>query len=75
MINSDQSRRSTAATGDEIGKVFVALAGDLRRCLVCDDIFTRTGAAEHATIPCNIVAAPAFLRCSHPHVFSSCASG
>lgn len=35
-----------------IGKIFVALGQDMRRCLICDGIFTRQGAAEHADAVC-----------------------
>jgi hypothetical protein len=41
------------ARNDEvIGKIFVALSQDMRRCLICDGVFTRQGAAEHAVTPC-----------------------
>ena len=34
-----------------VGKVFVVV-GSMRRCLICDGMFTPTQAANHATIPC-----------------------
>jgi hypothetical protein len=30
--------------------VFVALRQDMRECLICDAVFTRQGAAEHADV-------------------------
>jgi hypothetical protein len=32
--------------------VFVALRDNMRRCLVCERVFTRQAAAEHALTPC-----------------------
>lgn len=40
------------ASADHVGKVFVAFAQGMRRCLICDDVFTPRGAAEHAEIVC-----------------------
>jgi hypothetical protein len=36
-----------------IGKIFVALGEDMRRCLICDSVFTTLGAATHAGAPCD----------------------
>lgn len=35
-----------------VGKVFVVVGGK-RQCLVCDGLFTRQGAAVHATSLCH----------------------
>ena len=49
----DSCDRSVAATSiDQIGKVFVAVGRDLRKCLICDSVFTRQGAGEHANVAC-----------------------
>ncbi len=40
---------------DQIGKVFIALPDGMRRCLVCDGVFTRQYASKHATVPCWVV--------------------
>jgi len=34
-----------------VGKVFVVVGGK-RKCLICDDVFTPTQAANHATTMC-----------------------
>ena len=34
-----------------VGKVFVVVGG-VRRCLICDGMFTPKHASEHATTPC-----------------------
>jgi hypothetical protein len=34
-----------------VGKVFVVVRG-MRRCLICNSLFTRKGAGEHAGIAC-----------------------
>jgi len=36
---------------ETVGKVFVVVR-DMRRCLICDRIFTASEAAKHATEPC-----------------------
>jgi hypothetical protein len=36
-----------------IGKIFVALSQDMRRCLICDGVFTKQGAAEHVRVLCT----------------------
>ena len=42
-----------SAFSEQVGKVFLALAKDLRQCLVCDALFTREAAAKHAiTLRC-----------------------
>jgi hypothetical protein len=42
MTTGDQFSRGAAGTcADLIGKVFVALAEGIRKCLICDEVFTR----------------------------------
>ena len=54
MTTGDQFSRGAAGTStDRVGKVFVALAHDMRKCLICDGVFTRQGAAEHAGVVCH----------------------
>jgi hypothetical protein len=50
MTTNDQSRRT-----DQIGKIFVTLSQDMRQCLICDSVFTKQGAAEHADVYCRPV--------------------
>jgi len=41
-------------TNDEVvGKVFIAVSQDVRRCLICESLFTRKGAALHARTICH----------------------
>ena len=42
----------TFAHGDRIGKVFLVINQDLRQCLICDGVFPREAAAEHAGTVC-----------------------
>jgi hypothetical protein len=37
---------------DNVGKAFRVLNENLRLCLICDKVFTRQGAAEHAKSVC-----------------------
>ena len=36
---------------DTVGKVFM-VDGEFRRCLVCDDLFTREASREHSAATC-----------------------
>ena len=37
---------------DNVGKAFRVLNENLRLCLICDEVFTRQGAGEHAKRVC-----------------------
>ena len=50
----EQTRRETRSPGsDRIGKVFIVVGQDVRKCLICDQLFTRRAASEHATAACQ----------------------
>jgi hypothetical protein len=54
MTSNNQGNRHEAITNaDVVGKVFVAVSKDMRRCLVCDRVFTTQCAAEHAGVACR----------------------
>jgi len=40
------------ASNDSVGKAFRVLDDNLRLCLICDEVFTAQGAAEHANVVC-----------------------
>ena len=48
----DEIQTVVFASPDTIGKVFCVLDETMRRCLICDEAFTRQGAAEHAKRVC-----------------------
>jgi hypothetical protein len=53
MTADEKTRRDGGSTRtDQIGKVFIVVGQDVRRCLVCEQLFTRRASAEHATVPC-----------------------
>jgi len=53
MTVSEKTERGTdSIRTDQIGKVFIALSQDMRECLICDGVFTRRGASEHAKVVC-----------------------
>jgi len=53
MAANDKSERGAGcARTDQIGKVFVVVGQRVRKCLVCEQFFTRRAASEHATVPC-----------------------
>ena len=41
------------ASTDNVGKAFRVLNENLRLCLICEEVFTRQGAAEHADGACH----------------------
>ena len=50
----EQTRCETPLPGsDRIGKVFIVVGQDVRKCLICDQLFTRRAASEHATAACQ----------------------
>jgi len=51
----DDIQRTVFASTDNIGKVFGVLNENLRLCLICDEVFTRQGAAEHENVACSPV--------------------
>ena len=53
MTANDQTERGAGCTRtDQVGKVFIVVGQRMRKCLVCDQFFTRRTASEHATVPC-----------------------
>jgi len=40
---------------ERIGKVFVVVAQDVRKCLICEQLFTRRAASDHAKVACRWV--------------------
>jgi len=40
---------------DRIGKVFIVVGQNVRKCLVCEELFTRRAASEHAKVACHSV--------------------
>jgi hypothetical protein len=53
MAADDKNERGAAcACTDQVGKVFIVVGQRVRKCLVCEELFTRRTASEHATVPC-----------------------
>jgi hypothetical protein len=52
MITDDQSSAAITSAG-RIGKVFMVVSHDVRRCLVCGEMFTKQAAAEHTNLACS----------------------
>jgi hypothetical protein len=53
MIANDKNAQGTGLTRtDQVGKVFIVVGQRVRKCLVCEELFTRRSASEHATVPC-----------------------
>ena len=53
MTADGKTRRETGSTRtDQIGKVFIVVGQNVRRCLICEQVFTRRASAEHAKLAC-----------------------
>jgi hypothetical protein len=54
MTADKKTRRETGSTRiDQIRKVFIVVGQDVRRCLVCEQLFTRRASAEHVKVACH----------------------
>jgi hypothetical protein len=55
MTPDDKNRRETdSMRTDQIGKAFFVVGQDVRKCLVCEQLFTRRASAEHAKVACRL---------------------
>jgi hypothetical protein len=53
MNADEQTRRETVFPRiDRVGKVFIVVAQDVRRCLICEQLFTQRAASEHSKAVC-----------------------
>jgi hypothetical protein len=53
MTTDEKTRRVAGSTcTDQTGKVFLVIGQDVRKCLVCEGVFTRQAASEHAKAVC-----------------------
>lgn len=53
MTQTQQNRPSSAIADDRIGKPFLVMDQDMRKCLVCEQLFTRQEAPKHANVVCQ----------------------
>jgi hypothetical protein len=54
MAEIQQNRPSALASDDRIGKPFLVMAGNIRKCLVCEELFTREEAPRHSRVVCYV---------------------
>ena len=53
-MTAGKTQRDAGSTPtDQIGKVFSVVGQDVRKCLVCEQLFTRRAASEHAKVACH----------------------
>jgi hypothetical protein len=53
MTADDKTRLGADSTRtDQIGKLFIVVGQGLRKCLVCEQFFTKRASAEHAKMIC-----------------------
>lgn len=50
-MSNDKHGGEIPTITDQVGKVFVVVQG-MRRCLICEGMFTRQAAAKHAMTIC-----------------------
>ena len=56
MTAGEKTQRDAGSTRtDRIGKVFIVVGQNVRKCLVCEQLFTRRAASEHAKVACHWV--------------------
>lgn len=54
MIRETTGKQTGVVAHDEtVGKVFIVVSADTRRCLICNQQFTRQGSFEHTKIVCH----------------------
>jgi hypothetical protein len=53
MTADEKTQRDTGyPRTDQVGKVFMVVGQRVRKCLVCEELFTRRAASEHAGVMC-----------------------
>jgi hypothetical protein len=53
MTADEKTRRDKGSVvTDQVGKVFVVVGQRVRKCLVCEELFTRRASAEHSKVIC-----------------------
>ena len=63
MTADEQARRETdSVRTDQIGKVFIVIGQDVRKCLICEQLFTRRAASKHAKVDCHWILSAKLLR-------------
>lgn len=51
-MTEDAKQAGTVRRDESVGKVFVVVAEDSRRCLACDQLFTKQESFHHSQVPC-----------------------
>ena len=46
-------KMSMGVRTDRVGKLFLVLKEGMRRCLICDEVFTNQEAAKHSQLLCG----------------------
>jgi hypothetical protein len=63
MTAGEKAQRDVGSIHTErIGKVFVVVDQDARKSLVCEQLFTRRAASEHAKVACHWVLSLKLVR-------------
>jgi len=53
VIPDRTDKRCTAVAHDEhVAKIFVVVGENARRCLACDQLFTKQESFHHSQVPC-----------------------
>jgi len=52
MFDHTFKQIGVAARDESVGKVFLVTSVDTRKCLVCDQLFTREDSFQHSIVTC-----------------------
>ena len=52
LVVSEDKGMEVIKTDERVGKVFVVMAENVRKCMICERFFTRSESAEHAHSMC-----------------------
>ena len=53
MIQDTNETRACVGSDESYAKVFICLGQDLRKCLICERVFSRQESFEHSKFPCQ----------------------
>ena len=68
-MTTDERRKRDAGSihTDQIGKVFIVVGQDERKCLICEAVLSAEAAAEHAGTICSTSEEKSGTALTYPH--------
>ncbi len=59
MIPENTGKQVGTVADERVAKVFIVVGDDVRRCLICEKLFSRQASFEHSTTICYAPASSA----------------